>query len=299
MDNIQDLLKEATKDTLSEDNLKKIEEAIESKADELAKKKYSLKLEAALAKQDSEYAEKLETFLEEIDTDHTDKMRKLVEGIDQKHFGMLQDVISKYKKEYLTECQKFKDQMVSKVDKFFDIVVEEQIPKKELQEAVENTRSKMVLEQIAKIIGVDKIQQNKLVKEGLVDAKEQIDTLKEQIEKLEKDRKKLLTERVSAKRSELLSEKTKGLPRVKKQYIEKVLGNKSLEFINENFDYTLALFDEEEDSSREVLKEEATKKTKTISEKVDRVEKEVVKENKEQPKPKGTEMYLDGFGDTF
>jgi hypothetical protein len=295
---IKDLLKEATKDTLSEDNLKKIQEAIESKADELAKKKYSLKLEAALAKQDSEYAEKLETFLEEIDTDHTDKMRKIVEGIDQKHFGMLQNVISKYKKEYLTECQKFKDQMVSKVDKFFDIVVEEQIPKKELQEAVENTRSKMVLEQIAKIIGVDKIQQNKLVKEGLVDAKKQIDMLKEQVEKIEKDRKKLLTERVAAKRSELLSEKTKGLPRVKKQYIEKVLGNKSIEFIKENFDYTLALFDEEEDSSREVLKEQATKKTKTISEKVDRVEKEVVQE-KVKKKLTGTEQYLSGFGDTF
>lgn len=289
---IKDLLKEATKDTLSEDNLKKIQEAIESKADELAKSKYSLKLEAALAKQDAEYAEKLETFLEEIDTDHTNKMKKLVEGIDQKHFGMLQSVISKYKKEYLTECQKFKDQMVSKVDKFFDIVVEEQIPKKELMEAVENTRSKVVLEQIAKLIGVDKIQQNKLVKEGLIDAKTQIDTLNEKVEELEKERKKLINEKIAAKRSELLTEKTKGLPRVKKQYIEKVLGNKSIEFIKENFDYTLALFDEEEDSNREILKEEAKQKTKTISENVDRVVKEVVKEQKEQPK-RPTDMYME------
>jgi hypothetical protein len=125
-----------------------------------------------------------------------------------------------------------------------------------------------------------------------------MEKLKEEVEKLKNDKKKLLTEKVHGLRKELLAEKTQGLPRVKKEYINKVLGNKSLDFIKENFEYTLALFDEEDDANREVLKEQATKKTKTISEKVDRVEKEVVTEKKEQPKT-GTEHYLSGFGDTF
>lgn len=83
-------------------------------------------------------------------------MESLVEGISQKHFGMLNDLIKKYKADYVTECTSFKDQLVTKIDKFFDIVVEEQIPKAELKEAVENVRSKVVLEKIAEIIGIEK-----------------------------------------------------------------------------------------------------------------------------------------------
>ena len=288
---IKDILKESTQDVLSEDNLQQLQEAVEEKAKEIAKNEYELKLEAALAKQDAEYAEKLEAFLEDIDEDHTAKMQTLVEGISQKHFGMLQNIIKKYKADYFTECAAFKDDMVNKIDKFFDIVVEEQIPVKELQEAVENVRSKVVLEKIAELIGIDKIQQNKLVKEGLVEAKTEIDSLIEENEKLKVDRKKLLSEKIRVDRKDLLSEKTAGLPKVKREYINKVLGNKSLDFINENFEYTLALFDAEEGESNEILKEQATKQTKTISENIDRTEK-VVEEKVEAPQAKPTDMYM-------
>jgi hypothetical protein len=289
--NIKELLKEATKETLSEENLQKLQEAIESKAKDIAEKEYKLKLEAALAKQDATYAEKLETFLEEVDQDHCEKMDTLVEGISQKHFDMLQKLISKYKAEYITECKNFKDQLVSKVDKFFDIVVEKEIPKQELKDAAANVKAKMVLEQIAGIIGISKIQENKLVKEGLIEAKTEIDNLSEEVQKLKKEKQKLISEKVNVERKELLTEKTQGLPKVKKEYMMKVLGNKSLDFIKENFDYTLALFDQDEETNHEILKEQATKKTKTMSQKVDRVITEGVEDNKPASRP--TDMYME------
>lgn len=285
---IQELLKEATKDTLSDENLQKITEAVQAKANEIAEKTYSLKLEAALAKQDTEYAEKLETFLEDVDNDHAQKMKTIIEGMDAKHFKMLQDVISRYKTQYFEECKNFKNSLVTKVDKFFDIVVEEQIPKKELTEAVENIRHRKIVEEISKIIGIDRIQQNKLVKEGLMDAKQKMDTLNEQIQKLKKLNQKLVNEQVGSDRQTLLAQKTKGLPRSKKLYIEKVLGNKSIEFINENFDLTLKLYDEEDDTSRETLKREATSKSKVFSEGID---VKTVKEEVKQAKP--TDMYME------
>jgi len=281
--NIQELLKEATKGTLSEENLKKIQEAIESKSEEIATEKHKLQLEAALAKQDTEYADMLEKLLEDIDTDHCEKMEHLVEAITTKHYGMLSELITKYKTEYLKETTKFKDQMVDKVDKFLDIVVENQIPQKELNEAVENTKAKILVEKIGELIGIDKLKQNKMVKEGLTEAKTEIDSLREQVNELKKQNQKMITEKTDARRRELLAEKTEGLPKVKKQYIQKVLGNKSIDFIKENFDYTLALYDEEETDTTKILKEEATKKTKTISENVDRVEN-VVEESVQKPK---------------
>ncbi len=60
MNDITNLLKEATKDLLSEESLKAIAEAVEKKAEE----KVQLAVEAALVKQDEEYASKLEKVLE-------------------------------------------------------------------------------------------------------------------------------------------------------------------------------------------------------------------------------------------
>ena len=55
---INTLLKEATKDLLSEETLKVISEAIQAKAEE----KVQLAVEAALVKQDEEYATKLSKY---------------------------------------------------------------------------------------------------------------------------------------------------------------------------------------------------------------------------------------------
>jgi hypothetical protein len=55
----------------------------------------------------------------------------------------------------------------------------------------------------------------------------------------------------------LLEEKTAKLPETKKNFIRKALQDKSVKFINENFDYTLRLFDKQEKEKLVYLKEEA------------------------------------------
>lgn len=55
----------------------------------------------------------------------------------------------------------------------------------------------------------------------------------------------------------LLEEKTAKLPETKKNFIRKALQDKSVKFINENFDYTLCLFDKQEKEKLVYLKEEA------------------------------------------
>jgi len=289
MDKIKELLKEMTQDALSEENLDKLVEAIESKAQEKGQEGFDLKLESALAKQDAEYAAKLEQLLEAIDADHSQKLETIVEGLENKHCGMLTKVVKKYKNDYLTECQSFKDDLVNKVDKYFDIVVEEQIPQKELNEAVENTRSRKLIEEIGKMIGLDKLQQNDLVREGIEEAKDQIKVLNEQVTALKTDKSSLIEEKVEAKREALIEEKCAGLPKVKKDYARNLLGSKSLEFINENFDLTIKMFDKEDVVSSERIVEKAKKKSKVISEEIDRTEKVV----EESTKIEHADQYMD------
>ena len=78
MSKITDLLKEVSKDVLTEESLEQIEtvftEAVNTKAEERAQ----IATEAALAAQDDEHSVKLEQLLESIDKDHTKKLNILL-----------------------------------------------------------------------------------------------------------------------------------------------------------------------------------------------------------------------------
>lgn len=268
--NIKELLKESTKDILTDENLQVISEAVEARANELADSKSKLKLEAALAKQDLKFSEKLQTLLEDIDTRYTGMMTQLIEKIEDRHVGMLKNVVRKYKTELVTEGVKFKDTLVDKIDKFFDLVVESNIPVQQLNEAVENTRYKKLVQEISKMIGHSNIQENELIKEGLIDAKNQLDQLNEQVRTLKKKNERLVTEQSRTKAEKLLLEKCSGLPKIKKDYIFRTLGNKSEQFITENFDYILELYDDEDSRNTNRIRKEAQRKSRVIVEGIDR-----------------------------
>jgi hypothetical protein len=297
MASLKELLKESTKDMLSEDNLEKIQKLFEESVNEKVEKKLDEKkqvyVESALAKMDEDHAEKLEKILEDIDQDHTDKIKRVVEALENKHTGMLQNLVKKYQVGVKNEISTFKEDMLTKLDKFFDLVVENAVPQEDIQKAVENTHYKKLFEHVSKLLNLGEVTKNDVVREGLLDAKKQIDTLREQVKSLKGEKQKLIKENMQNETKKLLSEKCEGLTRQKKEYIFKVLGNKDVEFINENFDLTLNLYDENEDSNLEELRKSA--KSKVIEENVDRVE-EVVEETDDFDGDPIMESYLDGLG---
>ena len=81
------------------------------------------------------------------------------------------------------------------------------------------------------------------------------------------------------KSDKLLSEKTADLDERTGKYIRKMLSGKDPEYIAENFDYTVKLFEKKEESRLEGLKTEAL----TESTKVDRVVEEKVEEKPNNP----------------
>ena len=75
--------------------------------------------------------------------------------------------------------------------------------------------------------------------------------------KLEKENN-LLKEAYHKNRADLLLEtKTAGISDKKKQYLKKILSDKTPKFIEENFEYTAKLFDKKENERIKVIKEEA------------------------------------------
>jgi hypothetical protein len=260
---IKKQLKKVTKELLTEDTLNEIQASFEKAVEEKAK----LQVASELIKQDEDYAGKLKNLLEMIDKDHTAKLKKVVRAIDENHSGKLKEIVKKYKTALVTEAGSFKNTIINDVSTYLDAYVDEALPKAQVNEALKNKRAQIVLEQIKEFLGVDTAVAKKAVKSAIVDGKKQIDEANQKLEALQQDHK-VLVEKYNKIASDLILEKKiSGLSDKKKGYISRIMKGKSAEFINENFDYALNLFDKNETEKLHELKEDAIKQS--ISTEVD------------------------------
>jgi hypothetical protein len=262
--NITDTLKEATKDILSEENLKEIETAFNNSVDA----KVRIHVEKALMEQDEDYSKKLEKLVEAIDTDHTEKLNKVVEALDADRAEKLKTVINKYEAALVKEAAELKETLVESISNYLEKYLDEKIPSSEIENAVKNKRALNVLNNLREALSVDMALANESIKEAVVDGKSRIDEAAKQLEASNKLVEELKTELSKVKADLALESKIQDLEADKKSYIRKMFAGKSAQFITENFKYTLGLYDKAEEERLTGLKEEAVKEA--VSEKVDR-----------------------------
>jgi len=124
-----------------------------------------------------------------------------------------------------------------------------------------------VLEGLRQHLAVDAALQNESIKEAILDGKTQINEASEKLESIVAENNALKSELDKIKATMLIEQRTVNLDEQQKKYVKKVFADKSLDFINENFDYTLKLFNKKQNDRLESLKEEALSE----STKVDRV----------------------------
>lgn len=271
---IKKQLKKVTKELLTEDTLNEIQASFEKAVEEKAK----LQVAAELIKQDEDYAGKLKNLLEVIDKDHTAKLKKVVRAIDENHSGKLKEIVKKYKTALVTEAGAFKNTIINDVSTYLDAYVDEALPKAQVNEALKNKRAQIVLEQIKEFLGVDTAVAKKAVKSAIIDGKKQIDEANQKLEALQQDHK-VLVEKYNKIASDLILEKkVSGLNDKKKSYISRIMKGKSAEFITENFDYALNLFDKNETEKLHELKEDAIKQSVSTEVDVPQIVEEKVSE---------------------
>lgn len=260
---IKKQLKKVTKELLSEEVLNEIQLAFDKAVEEKAK----LNVAAALVKQDEDYATKLAHLLEVIDKDHTNKLKKVVKAIDLNHGEKLKNIVEKFQAALINEAGSFKNNIINDVSTYLDAYIEEALPKSQINEAVKNKRARIVLEQVKEILGVDTALAKKAVKSAIIDGKKQIDEANKKLEAVQSKYQTLAEKYNSVSSDLILEKKTEGLSEKKKNYIKRVMRGKSVEFINENFDYALNLFLKNESERLHELKETAIKQS--VSKQVD------------------------------
>ena len=260
MANITVTLKEQFKDLISEDSLDQIEtvfnEAVEAKA--------QLATEAALVKQDEDHATKVQQLLEAIDDDHTKKLNKIVGAITENHTQKLVTVVEKYENALANEATTYKESLIGNISNYLDLYLEKTYPQDMLEEAVKNKKFESLVLEMRKVLGVDMALATDSIKEAIMDGKTQIDEKSTKLQDAEKLNESLTQEVNELKKSLTLENLTKTLPEEKQKYIQKVLGDKDVEFIKENFEYTLNLFDKQLDEQLETITEEAKQDTEAV-----------------------------------
>ena len=255
--NKEKALPEQAEEVLTEESVQAIETAIEEKI--------QLSVEAALTSQDELYAEKLQELVGAIDKDHTTKLKNVVKVVDINNANKLINVVKRYEKELTGTANTFKTTLVESISDYLDEYIEESVPTEAIEEATKNRTAREVLSNLRKVLAVDSSLMSESVKDAVMDGKTQIDQLTEKVNKFEKENT-LLKQAYNKQSSTLILEnKTSAMVGKKREYLFKILSDKSPKFIEENFDYTAKLFDRKEKERLSVLKEEAYKTRKVIT----------------------------------
>jgi hypothetical protein len=250
--NLKNLFTEDVQKVLTDETLTAIEEAFDSKV--------NISVEAALLEQDEIYASKLETLIDAIDKDHTKKMKTLVEAVDKSNASKFVKIVKLYEKDSKVSAKKFKNALVESISAYLEEYLEESINKDDIAQAVKNKTAFNVLKNLQKVLAVDSIMMKESVQEAVIDGADKISKLEQENAELKKQFKALYEQNQRTEVISLIESKTSKFSESKKGFIKKALADKSVKFIEENFDYTVRLFDKQEKSKLQTLKEEAISK---------------------------------------
>jgi hypothetical protein len=271
-----DVLSDEIKQAITESFTSAVTEAVEQRLNE----RVELEIKNLQEKIDEDHTAKVEKLIESIDETHTKMFQDVVQKIDETHAKKLEFVVEKFQKELTENADSFKQDLVKKVSKFLDLKIDEMIPKNHLQEAVENIHSRKLVSEIKKLLSYDPEAISEDVKMALKEGYNSIEKLKAELNEKAKENL-LIKEQLNQVKSEILLEsKTKDLPESKRKFVYKFMADKNPEYIENNFSYVVEMFEENESSASEILKESATKKTvsKTVKVPPSQIKNEVIQE---------------------
>lgn len=238
---------------------------------------YTTKLEELVEKIDKDHTSKLKKLVETIDADHAFKLQNLVKKIDNKHTKMLVKIVEKYETQLNEEAVGFQQRLIEEVSNYLDLYLDRNIPVDQVSEAVNNIKAAKQIAQIRQLVGIDEEFIDTEIKEALIDGKKIIDSLRNELNETIKENAELNQKALSAEAKLLIENKTTDMSATKKQFISKLLKNKTPQYIQENFSYVVDMFEreaaEEVDEIKESVKQQFTR--------THQVDRQIIEENVE------------------
>lgn len=247
-------------EVLNEEAKTSIKEAFESAVKTRVEERLQLEVNKALTDLDEKHAKQLNKLLEAVDTDHAQKFQQALTKQDADHTHKLKQVVEHYEKALKADSKALREELEEDLSNFLDLYIEKLIPAEDIKKAVENTQATRIVESIKQLVAIDDKFINENIKEALKDGKEKIDTLHTKLNEVLKENIDLKRAIQKGKAKDILAEKTQDLPPSKKRFIYKFLEGKSPEYINENYNYVVEMFERDDDEGAQVINESRNSK---------------------------------------
>lgn len=271
--NIKEILSQIDNNVLSEEFKVEITKAFDGAVNEAleakVKDRVQLEIQNALTQLDEQHSTQLKELLESIDQDHSVKMQRVVEKLDKDYAKKLKALINRYDTVLKEEAVQFRNQMVGEISDYMELCLDRLVPVDQIKAAASNTSAKKLLENIKKVISVDEEFITNNIREALQDGKNKMDSLRDELTEAVKTNIKLNQDLKTARAELILEKKTFDFPKEKREFVMKVLGDKSPDFIEEHFQYAVDMFEQDSQKQVDLISEGANKETTVVSKAVD------------------------------
>lgn len=201
----------------------------------------------------------LESQKKTIDKEHTAMASKTIQKLTESFNNKLTRIRKYYTESVKRDSDNFRQQLTESLSNYIDARIDKAIPYTAVRKAVKNTAATQVLENFKQALEVSnaKTAAKKYFKAPLMEAAEIIKKAQAANDALAKDKALLESKLQDQERTLYLESKIKGLNEDTQAFARRVLADKPLKWIKENFDYCIGLHKEQTEKARAALQEHA------------------------------------------
>lgn len=235
----------------SEGDLKDIEKAFEEAV--------NIQVESRVQQDNAEKIAKIEELVEAINECHKVQMTKLQDKWKAKFSAISETTKAKHNAEIVKEADEFKTIIANNIERYIDSKIDKIVDFNTICEAAKNKTASIVLKSLRKQLAVDSALMRESIANPIKEAQDQLQNYRALISKLRSENKQLNESLETSKSDLLIENKVANLPEAAAKHMRTMLKGKTVDYINENYDYIKSVYETGINQRREQLASEAMK----------------------------------------
>ena len=267
--NVKDLLPKELLEAVSETGLATLQEAFDKLVESKVSEQIATAVKSAEVSLDAALTERMQKLVTKLDENAKINLVKVVNKINENHQAEMSAVKAKavkrinemrenankaiatlkesYENKAAQEADMFRESITKELGKFIVENVDKCIPYEQIQSAVKNTKAIELLESFKQLLNFEEVYNSEALKRPILEAYNRIEDGKKEISSLNEENESLKAELAEAKaviaeaeRKAYLAKRLAEIPsKDQRMFVERVLEKASLQFIKENFEYTV------------------------------------------------------------
>lgn len=221
---------------------------------------YKAKLTESFARREKARTKALlENLKRSIDKEHAEMASKTIKSLMERYSGKVAKIREYYTESVKRDSEAFRDQLIESLSNYIDNRIDKLVPYEDVRKAVKNTAATHVLESFKETLEVASAKKaaKKYLKKPIMEAAAKIKKAEEENKVLTESKLALESQLNEQKRQLFLESKLKGLNSDTQAFARRVMADKPIEWITENFDYCLSLHKDQTQKAREALQQHA------------------------------------------